>query len=62
VTLAVRLVSVDGLPVVGFRGPGGLYVKTKHSGAMLAPLVAEIAAAALLEMRIDNARSALVAP
>ncbi|MCV3272325.1 NAD(P)/FAD-dependent oxidoreductase [Roseobacter sinensis] len=62
VTLAARPMPEDGLPVIGACGPEGLYVSTMHSGATLAPLVAELAAAEVMERGLTNAQAALLAP
>ncbi|WP_300030882.1 FAD-dependent oxidoreductase [uncultured Roseobacter sp.] len=62
VTLAWRPVPGDGLPVIGACGPEGLYVTTMHSGATLAPLVGEIAAAEIMGRGLSNTHAALVAP
>jgi glycine/D-amino acid oxidase-like deaminating enzyme len=62
VSLAYRPVPGDGLPVVGSCGPSGLYVSTMHSGATLAPLVAEIAAREVLGQGLSNAQASLIAP
>lgn len=43
-TLALRPVPQDGLPVVGPAGPDGLYIATMHSGVTLAPLIGELVA------------------
>lgn len=47
-SLAMRPVPQDGLPVIGRAGPAGLYVAVMHSGVTLAPLVAEHVARELL--------------
>lgn len=62
VTLAYRPMPGDGLPVMGRCGPAGLYVSTMHSGATLAPIVAEFAAQEVLEMSLSNTEAALIAP
>ncbi|WP_187430362.1 D-amino acid dehydrogenase [Roseobacter fucihabitans] len=62
VTLAHRPVPHDGLPAVGACGPEGLYVTTMHSGATLAPLVAEMAASEIMQNALGNEQSALLAP
>ncbi len=62
VTLALRPVPGDGLPVVGGCGPAGLFVSTMHSGATLAPLVAEISASEVMDRAPSNAQTALIAP
>ncbi|WP_436399428.1 NAD(P)/FAD-dependent oxidoreductase [Roseobacter sp. S98] len=62
VTLAWRPVPQDGLPVIGACGPNGLYVTTMHSGATLAPLVGELAAAEVMGQVPGNADAALLAP
>ncbi|MGZ2258154.1 NAD(P)/FAD-dependent oxidoreductase [Roseobacter sp. A03A-229] len=62
VTLAARPMPQDGLPVIGACGPDGLYVSTMHSGATLAPLVAELAAAEVMQTGLTNAQAALLAP
>lgn len=49
VSVAMRPVPGDGLPVVGSVGPEGLYVAVMHSGATLAAVVGELAAAELSE-------------
>ena len=47
--MAMRPVPEDGLPVVG-QGPiPGLWVAVMHSGATLAPVVAELLAAEMVE-------------
>ena len=62
VTRAARPVPQDGLPVIGPCGPDGFYVTTMHSGATLAPLAAELAAAEVLDRGLSNELSALLAP
>lgn len=62
VTLAARPMPEDGLPVIGACGPAGLYVTTMHSGATLGALVAELAAAEIIETGLSNTQSALLAP
>ncbi len=62
VAQAYRPVPQDGLPVVGACGPEGVYVTTMHSGATLAPLVAEIAAREISGEATGNAQAALIAP
>ncbi|WP_299404376.1 FAD-binding oxidoreductase [uncultured Roseobacter sp.] len=62
VTLAFRPVPQDGLPVIGACGPAGLYVTVMHSGATLAPLVAELAAAEVMESALSNTQLALLSP
>ena len=62
VTIAARPVPQDGLPVIGACGPRGLYVAVMHSGATLAPIVAELVACELSEGGIDAAQTALIAP
>ncbi|WP_298835580.1 FAD-binding oxidoreductase [uncultured Roseobacter sp.] len=62
VTLAWRPVPEDGLPVIGRCGPEGLYVTTMHSGATLAPLVGELAAAEVMDRPLGNGDAALLAP
>jgi glycine/D-amino acid oxidase-like deaminating enzyme len=62
VTLAQRPVPGDGLPVIGPCGPTGLYVATMHSGATLAPLVAELAAQEMSGQALGNMKAALLAP
>lgn len=42
--MAMRPVPGDGLPVVGQVGPEGLWLAVMHSGATLAPVVAELLA------------------
>lgn len=54
ITLAYRPVPEDGRPVLGAYGPDGLYVSTMHSGATLAPLVAEYAATEILTDNLDQ--------
>ncbi|WP_300055463.1 FAD-binding oxidoreductase [uncultured Roseobacter sp.] len=61
-TLAARPMPEDGLPVIGAGGPEGIYICTMHSGATLAPLVAELAAAEVMGAALTNAQSALLAP
>jgi glycine/D-amino acid oxidase-like deaminating enzyme len=61
VRLADRPVPKDGLPVMGACGPEGLYVSTMHSGATLAPIAAEIAAAELLDKPLSQSDAALMA-
>jgi glycine/D-amino acid oxidase-like deaminating enzyme len=62
VTLAMRPVPGDGLPVVGACGPEGLYVSTMHSGATLAAIAAELAAAEITGARLGDGDAALLAP
>ncbi len=42
ITLALRPVPQDGLPVVGAAGPDGLYIATMHSGVTLAAIIGEL--------------------
>lgn len=44
VTLAMRPVPQDGLPVIGACGPDGTYLATMHSGVTLAAIVGEMVA------------------
>ncbi|MBW4708064.1 FAD-binding oxidoreductase [Roseobacter sp. YSTF-M11] len=62
ITRAYRPVPADGLPVIGACGPAGLYVMTMHSGATLAPLAAELAAAEIMGAALTNVQSALLTP
>ena len=63
VTLAMRPVPEDGLPVIGRCGPDGAYVATMHSGVTLAALAGELVAAEMLENNPSgNAQTALLAP
>ncbi|MDW3222148.1 MAG: FAD-dependent oxidoreductase [Paracoccaceae bacterium] len=61
-TLAHRPVPEDGLPVIGACGPAGLYVTVMHSGATLAALVGELAAAEVMDVPLSNVQSALLSP
>lgn len=56
--VAPRPVPGDGLPAVGALGPRGLYLAVMHSGATLAAIVAEMAAAELN----DDTRAPLLRP
>lgn len=47
VSVAMRPVPGDGLPVIGPAGPEGLYIAVMHSGATLAAVVGEMVAAEL---------------
>ena len=62
VSLAQRPVPQDGLPVVGACGPSGLFTSVMHSGITLAPLVAEILCAEVLDQPLSNAQADLIAP
>lgn len=42
ITVALRPVPGDGLPVVGPAGPDGLYIATMHSGVTLAAITGEL--------------------
>ena len=55
--MALRPVPGDGLPVVGQVGPEGLWLAVMHSGATLAPVVAEL----LAEEITTGAQSPLLA-
>lgn len=59
---AHRPVPEDGLPVIGACGPAGLYVTVMHSGATLAALVGELAAAEIMDVPLSNIQSALLSP
>jgi glycine/D-amino acid oxidase-like deaminating enzyme len=58
VTVAMRPVPQDGLPVIGRCGPHGLYVAVMHSGVTLGPLVGELVAGEVL----NGPDQALLAP
>ncbi len=62
VSLAYRPVTQDGLPVVGACGPAGLYTAVMHSGVTLAPVVAEILSAQVIDDGLSNHQANLVAP
>ncbi|MDW4497599.1 FAD-dependent oxidoreductase [Sulfitobacter sp. D35] len=63
VTLAQRPVPQGGLPAIGPCGSEGLYVATLHSGATLAPLVAELVAAEVADPGgLGNDRARMLAP
>lgn len=63
VTLAMRPVPQDGLPVIGACGPDGAYVATMHSGVTLAAIVGELVAAEVLNVGTQKSqKSALLAP
>lgn len=49
--LAGRPFPADGLPVIGQAGPEGLWVAVMHSGVTLAPAVAEMLCAEMLDGR-----------
>ena len=58
VTLAMRPVPKDGLPVIGATQTKGLYLAVIHSGATLAAITAEIATQEIL----DDVRAPLLRP
>ena len=60
VALALRPVPGDGLPAIGPCGPEGLFSAVMHSGITLAPVVAEILGAAVMDQAHDKAD--LIAP
>jgi glycine/D-amino acid oxidase-like deaminating enzyme len=60
VAMALRPVPGDGLPVIGACGPEGVFAAVMHSGITLAPVVAEILGAEVMELTHDKA--GLVAP
>jgi glycine/D-amino acid oxidase-like deaminating enzyme len=62
VTLAMRPVPQDGLPVMGPCGPEGLHMGVMHSGITLAPLAGELVAAGVLDKPLSNHQSDLIAP
>ena len=57
VSLALRPVPRDGLPVIGAEGPQGIYVATMHSGVTLAPLVGRLVA-----QELNGGQAELLAP
>jgi glycine/D-amino acid oxidase-like deaminating enzyme len=63
VSLALRPVPQDGLPVIGACGPDGAYIATMHSGVTLCALVGELVAGEVLaDGQVGNAQAALLAP
>jgi glycine/D-amino acid oxidase-like deaminating enzyme len=52
----------DGHPVIGACGPEGLFVATMHSGVTLAAITAELLAPQILDRKLSNAQSDMVAP
>ena len=62
VGLAARPVPHDGLPVIGGCALEGLYATVMHSGATLAAIVGELAAAELTDTPLSNTEAALLAP
>ncbi len=48
ITVALRPMPGDGLPVIGPAGPDGLYIAVMHSGATLAAIAGELAAQEVL--------------
>ncbi|WP_298912468.1 FAD-dependent oxidoreductase [uncultured Roseobacter sp.] len=62
VSMAERPMPEDGLPVIGPCGPQGLYAVTMHSGATLAPLVAELATAEIMGVGLSGERTRLLSP
>jgi D-hydroxyproline dehydrogenase subunit beta len=62
VMLAQRPMPQDGHPVIGACGPEGLFVATMHSGVTLAAITAELLAPQILDRKLSNAQSDMVAP
>ncbi len=62
VSLAYRPVPQDGVPVVGACGPKGLYAAVMHSGITLAPVVAEVLSAQVMDKSLSHHQSKLIAP
>ncbi|MEP2031354.1 MAG: FAD-dependent oxidoreductase [Paracoccaceae bacterium] len=63
VTLAMRPVPEDGLPVIGACGPNGTYVATMHSGVTLAAIVGELVAEELRgKDSLGSREAAMLAP
>jgi glycine/D-amino acid oxidase-like deaminating enzyme len=58
VTVGMRPIPEDGMPVIGFLPDGGVYLATMHSGITLAPAVGRFATAEIL----DGARVELLEP
>lgn len=54
ISVALRPMPADGLPVIGPAGPEGLYVAVMHSGMTLAALAGELVAAELTGGQADE--------